>query len=271
MAHARGSWFASGEEGTMNRSAYAAEFLGTFVLVLGGCGSAILAGDHIGFLGVAFAFGLSLLAMAYAVGHLSGCHVNPAVSLGVTLAGRLTWREFGGYVVAQVLGAIVASWVLYFVATSHAGADPVAAGFAANGYGAHSPGGFDAAGAFVLEVVLTWVLVFTVLATTNPQAPVALAGVAIGLVLTLIHLVGIPVTNTSVNPARSTGPATVVGGWALAQLWMFWVAPLLGGAIAAATYRGIERLSPERLASAERDEILIREREEKRGRRTADR
>jgi aquaporin Z len=236
------------------------------VLVLGGCGSAILAGDHIGFLGVAFAFGLSLLAMAYAVGHLSGCHVNPAVSLGITLAGRLTWRECGGYVVAQVLGAIAASWLLYFVATSHPGADPVAAGFAANGYGAHSPGGFAAGGAFVLEVVLTFVLVFTVLATTSPQAPTQLAGVAIGLVLTLIHLVGIPVTNTSVNPARSTGPATVVGGWALAQLWMFWVAPLLGGAIAAATYRGIERLSAERLASAERDEILIRERERERER-----
>ena len=208
----------------MRRAAYPAEFLGTFVLVLGGCGSAILAGDRIGFLGVAFAFGLSLLAMAYALGHLSGCHGNPAVSLGAVLAGRLTWREFGGYVGAQVLGAVVASWLLYFVATSHAGADPVAAGFAANGYGPHSPGGFDAGGAFVLEVVLTFVLVFTVLATTNPQAPVALAGIAIGLVLTLIHLVGIPVTNTSVNPARSTGPATVVGGWALAQLWSATVA-----------------------------------------------
>jgi len=167
----------------MRRAAYPAEFLGTFVLVLGGCGSAILAGDRIGFLGVAFAFGLSLLAMAYALGHLSGCHGNPAVSLGAVLAGRLTWREFGGYVGAQVLGAVVASWLLYFVATSHAGADPVAAGFAANGYGPHSPGGFDAGGAFVLEVVLTFVLVFTVLATTNPQAPVALAGIAIGLVL----------------------------------------------------------------------------------------
>jgi aquaporin Z len=254
----------------MHRSAYAAEFLGTFVLVLGGCGSAILAGDRIGFLGVAFAFGLSLLAMAYAVGHLSGCHVNPAVSLGITLAGRLTWRECGGYVAAQVLGAIVASWLLYFVATSHAGADPVAAGFAANGYGPHSPGGYEAGGAFVLEVVLTFVLVFTVLATTNPQAPMQLAGVAIGLVLTLVHLVGIPVTNTSVNPARSTGPATVVGGWALAQLWMFWVAPLLGGVVAAGTYRGIERLSAERLASAERDEVVIRERQREGRRRTAD-
>jgi aquaporin Z len=220
----------------MNRSAYAAEFLGTFVLVLGGCGSAIIAGDHIGFLGVAFAFGLSLLAMAYAVGHLSGCHVNPAVSLGVTLAGRLTWREFGFYVVAQVLGAIVASWLLYYVATS---VDPVVAGFAANGYGAHSPGGFAAGGAFVTEVVLTFVLVFTVLATTNPQAPVALAGVAIGLVLTLIHLVGIPVTNTSVNPARSTGPALFVGGWAIKQLWLFWVAPIVGAGIGGAVYAAL--------------------------------
>jgi aquaporin Z len=254
----------------MYRSAFAAEFLGTFVLVLGGCGSAILAGDHIGFLGIAFAFGLSLLAMVYAIGHISGCHVNPAVSLGATLAGRLTWRECGGYVVAQVLGAIVASWVLYFVATSHAGADPIAAGFAANGYGAHSPGGFDARGAFVLEVVLTFVLVFTVLATTDPRAPVELAGVAIGLVLTLIHLVGIPVTNTSVNPARSTGPATVVGGWALAQLWMFWVAPLLGGAIAAGVYRSLEGVPAERLTVTEVDEIVIRERERERERRVAD-
>jgi len=208
----------------MRRAAYPAEFLGTFVLVLGGCGSAILAGDRIGFLGVAFAFGLSLLAMAYALGHLSGCHANPAVSLGAVLAGRLTWREFGGYVGAQVLGAVVASWLLYFVATSHAGADPVAAGFAANGYGPHSPGGFDAGGAFVLEV--------------GPHVRPRLHGPrhhessGSGSARrdrdrarpTLIHLVGIPVTNTSVNPARNTGPATVGGGWALAQLWSATVA-----------------------------------------------
>ncbi len=252
-----------------HRSAYAAECLGTFVLVLGGCGAAILAGDRIGYLGVAFAFGLSLLAMAYALGHLSGCHVNPAVSLGITLAGRLTWRECGAYVVAQVIGAIAAAWLLYFIALSHPG-DPVGAGFAANGYGTHSPGGFALPGAFVAEVVLTFVLVYTVLATTNPQAPNALAGVAIGLVLTLVHLVGIPVTNTSVNPARSTGPATVVGGWALAQLWVFWVAPLIGGALAAGAYRALEYVSEERLATAQRDEVLIRERERERERRVGE-
>ena len=240
---------------------YLAELIGTFVLVLGGCGSAILAGDRIGFLGVSFAFGLSVLAMAYAVGHLSGAHLNPAVSVGVAASGRLPWARVPGYVVAQLGGAILAAWVLYFIAVRHPGADPVSAGFAANGWGAHSPGGYDLGAAFVAEVILTFVLVFTVLATTNPQAPVQFAGLAIGLVLTLVHLVGIPVTNTSVNPARSTGPATVVGGWALAQLWLFWLAPVIGALVAAATYRGIEYRSGERLAQRQRDDVLIRERE----------
>jgi aquaporin Z len=244
----------------MKTQALLAEALGTFILVLGGCGSAILAGSHIGFLGIALAFGLSLMVVAYAVGHLSGAHVNPAVSLGVASAGRLPWRDLPGYVVAQVIGALVASWLLYGIASGRAGADPVAAGFAANGFGAHSPDGFAMGAAFLAEATLTFVLVFTVLATTNPQAPQPFAGVAIGGVLALIHLVGIPVTNTSVNPARSTGPAIVVGGWALRQLWLFWVAPAIGAIVAAAVYRGIEYRSAERLATAQRDEIAIEKR-----------
>ena len=241
----------------MRTRALAAELLGTFILVLGGCGAAILAGDRIGFVGVALAFGLSLLAVAYAVGHLSGAHVNPAVSVGVAAAGRLPWRDVPGYVVAQVLGAIVASWVIYLVAAGRPGADPIASGFAANGYDGFSPERFGVGAAFVAEGVLTFVFVFTVLATTNPQAPVPLAGVAIGGALALVHLVGIPVTNTSVNPARSTGPALVVGGWALRQLWLFWVAPVLGGLAAAAVYRVIEYPSAERLATRQRDEMTI--------------
>jgi aquaporin Z len=241
---------------------YAAEAIGTFVLVLGGCGAAVLAGTEIGFLGVSFAFGLSLLAMAYAIGHLSGCHVNPAVSVGLAVAGRLPWRDVPGYVVAQVLGAIAAAWVLYVVATGAASADQVvASGFAANGYGAHSPGGYSLEAALVIEVVLTAVLVFTVLSATSPQVAAGFAGIPIGLVLTLIHLVGIPVTNTSVNPARSTGPALVVGGWAIAQLWAFWVAPIAGGLLGAGTYRALERFSTERLASRQRDRIAIRKEE----------
>jgi aquaporin Z len=236
----------------------AAELVGTFVLVLGGCGTAVLAGDRVGYLGVALAFGLTVVAMAYAVGHLSGAHLNPAVTAGVAMSGRLPWRDAPGYLLAQVAGAVLASWVLYAIATGRAsGADPIAAGFAANGFGAHSPGGYTFEAAFITETILTFILVFTVLGATNPQAPIQLAGLAIGGVLTLVHLVGIPITNTSVNPARSLGPATVVGGWALAQLWVFWVAPLVGGVAAGVAYRVLEYASPEKLATLQRDEVVI--------------
>jgi aquaporin Z len=236
----------------------AAELVGTFVLVLGGCGTAVLAGDRVGYLGVALAFGLTVVAMAYAVGHLSGAHLNPAVTAGVAMSGRLPWRDAPGYILAQVAGAVLASWVLYTIATGRSsGADPIAAGFAANGFGAHSPGGYALEAAFITETILTFILVFTVLGATNPQAPIQLAGLAIGGVLTLVHLVGIPITNTSVNPARSLGPATVVGGWALAQLWVFWVAPLLGGVAAGIAYRTLEYASPEKLATLQRDEVVI--------------
>jgi len=215
---------------------YLAEAVGTFVLVFGGCGSAVLAGDHIGFQGVALAFGLSLLAMVYTIGPISGCHVNPAVTCGVYLSGRIGGRMAVGYVVAQVVGAIVAAAVLLVVAHGSGAYDPAATGFASNGYGPRSPGGYDALSAFVVEVVLTGFLVLTVLGATDPAAPVGFAGLAIGLVLALIHLVGIPVTNTSVNPARSIGPALFVGGAAIAQLWLFIIAPLLGAAGAAGIY-----------------------------------
>src|ERR1051325_9438254 len=219
----------------MNR--YVAELVGTFVLVFASCGSAVLAGDKIGFLGVSLAFGLSLLAMVYAIGPISGCHINPAVTVGVLLAGKMEKRFAGGYIVAQILGAIVAAGVLLVIAKGVPGGyDPSAAGFAANGYGNHSPGHYNLLSAFLVEIVLTFFLVFTVLGATDNRAPVGFAGIAIGLVLTLIHLVGIPVTNTSVNPARSIGPAVFVGGWALSQLWLFIVAPLIGAALAAAVY-----------------------------------
>jgi aquaporin Z len=221
----------------MNR--YAAEFVGTFVLVFASCGSAVLAGDRIGYLGVSLAFGLSLLAMVYAIGPVSGCHINPAVTLGILITGKMEPRYALGYVLAQVIGAVAAAAVLLVVAQGAPGGyDPAVAGFAANGYAEHSPGGYNVTSAFVAEVVLTFFLVFTVLAVTDIKAPVGFAGIAIGLVLTLIHLVGIPVTNTSVNPARSIGPALFVGGWALTQLWLFVVAPLIGAAAAAAVYAG---------------------------------
>ncbi len=241
----------------MRNRTFVAELIGTFILVLGGCGAAILAGDRIGFVGVALAFGLSLLAVAYAVGHLSGAHVNPAVTVAVAASGRLPWREVPGYVVAQVLGAVAASWVVYAVASGRPGVDPLAGGFATNGYGNLSPEHFGLVAAFIAESVLTFVFTFVVLAATNPQAPVPLAGVAIGGALALVHLVGIPVTNTSVNPARSTGPALMVGGGALRQLWLFWAAPLLGGLVAALVYRAVEYVSAERLASRQLDETTI--------------
>src|SRR5216684_5265983 len=224
---------------------YIAELIGTFVLVFGGCGAAVLAGDKIGFGGVALAFGFSLLAMVYAIGPIAGCHINPAVTLGLLLAGKFELKYVPGYVVAQIAGAILAAGVLLIVAGgTSAGYNPSVAGFAANGYGAHSPGGYDLAAAFTAEVVLTFFLVFTVLGATDLKAPVGFAGIPIGIVLVLIHLVGIPVTNTSVNPARSIGPAVFVGGWALSQLWLFILAPLIGAVIASLLYKAVIASEP---------------------------
>ncbi len=211
-----------------------AEFFGTFWLVLGGCGSAVLAAAFpklgIGFVGVAFAFGLTLLTMAYTIGHISGCHINPAVSVGLAVGKRFSWRDLPAYVVAQVLGAIAASTVLYIIASGKSGFD-VHAGFAANGYGAHSPGGYSLLACFVCEVVMTCFFLIVILGSTHERAPKGFAPIAIGLCLTLIHLISIPVTNTSVNPARSTGPALFMGGWAIHQLWLFWLAPIVGGSL----------------------------------------
>ena len=219
---------------------YAAEFVGTFWLVLGGCGSAVLAAAFpdvgIGLLGVSLAFGLTVLTMAYAIGHISGCHLNPAVTLGVWTSGRFPAREVLPYVVAQVLGAVAAGGVLYLIASGQPGFD-VSGGFASNGYADHSPGGFGLAAAALTEVVMTAAFLFVILGATDKRAPEGLAPIAIGLCLTLIHLVSIPVTNTSVNPARSTGVAVYVGGWAVAQLWLFWIAPIVGGVLGALTYR----------------------------------
>jgi len=211
-----------------------AEFIGTFWLVFGGCGSAVLAAAFpnvgIGLLGVAFAFGLTVLTMVYAIGHISGCHLNPAVSVGLAAGGRFPASDLPAYVIAQVAGGILGAAVLYFIASGKEGFDVVANGLASNGYGEHSPGGYSLAAGFVSEVVLTFMFLFVIMGATDKRAPAGLAGVAIGLALTLIHLIGIPVTNVSVNPARSTGPALFVGGWAIAQLWLFWLAPILGGA-----------------------------------------
>jgi aquaporin Z len=224
----------------------AAEFIGTFWLVLGGCGSAVLAaafpGVGIGLLGVSLAFGLTVLTMAFAIGHISGCHLNPAVSVGLAVAGRFKWVDLVPYIIAQVLGAIVGAGVLYLIASGKVGFD-VQAGLASNGYAEHSPGGYSLQSGFVSEIVMTFMFLLIILGATDKRAPAGLAPVAIGLGLTLIHLISIPVTNTSVNPARSTGPAIFVGGWALAQLWLFWVAPILGAAIAGVVYRwlGSER------------------------------
>lgn len=241
---------------------YAAELVGTFVLVFGGVGSAVLAGSHIGFSGVAFAFGLSLLAMVYTIGPISGCHINPAVTLGVLLAKKIDAKDAAAYVVAQIIGAVIASACVLFVANGAAGYDVATAGLGANGYGAHSPGQYSLAAAFVAEVILTMFLVLTVLGSTDIKAPVGFAGVAIGLVLTLIHLVGIPITNTSVNPARSIGPAIFVGGWALQQLWLFIVAPLIGAAIASAVYGGV-RIPAELITTPEAERALRSEQAER--------
>jgi aquaporin Z len=218
----------------------AAEFFGTFWLVLGGCGSAVLAaafpGVGIGLLGVSLAFGLTVLTMAFAIGHISGCHLNPAVSVGLAVAGRFKWADLVPYIIAQVLGAIVGAGVLYLIASGKAGFD-VQAGLASNGFAEHSPGGYSLQSGLVSEIVMTFMFLLIILGATDKRAPAGFAPVAIGLGLTLIHLISIPVTNTSVNPARSTGPAIFVGGWALAQLWLFWVAPIAGAAIAGVVYR----------------------------------
>jgi aquaporin Z len=226
----------------------AAEFIGTGWLVLGGCGSAVLAAAYpalgIGFVGVALAFGLTVLTMAYAIGHVSGCHLNPAVSVGLWAGGRFPAKDLAPYIVAQVLGAIAGAGVLYVIASGHAGFD-ASAGFASNGYGEHSPGGYSLTACLVCEVVLTFAFLFVILGSTHGSAPKGFAPIAIGLCLTLIHLISIPVTNTSVNPARSLGPALFAGGWALKQLWLFWVAPLAGALIAGFVYRWVGGGEPE--------------------------
>jgi aquaporin Z len=227
-----------------------AEFIGTAWLVLGGCGSAVLAAAYpelgIGFAGVSLAFGLTVLTMAYAIGHVSGCHLNPAVSVGLWAGGRFPASELLPYIVAQVLGAIAGAAVLYLIASGKAGFD-LAGGFASNGYAEHSPGGYTLAACLAAEVVLTFGFLFVILGATHGNAPKGFAPIAIGLCLTLIHLVSIPVTNTSVNPARSTGPALFVGGWALSQLWLFWVAPIVGAALAGLVYRFVGGEEPKRV------------------------
>jgi len=223
---------------------YGAEFLGTFWLVLGGCGSAVLAAAFpelgIGFVGVALAFGLTVLTMAFAIGHISGCHLNPAVSIGLWAGGRFPAGKLLPYIIAQVLGGIVAGAILFIIASGKEGFD-LAAGFASNGYGEHSPGGYSFPAALVTEIVMTMMFLIVILGATDKRAPQGLAPVAIGLCLTLIHLISIPVTNTSVNPARSTGVAVFVGGWAVAQLWLFWIAPIIGAILGARVYRFIGR------------------------------
>jgi aquaporin Z len=224
---------------------YAAELVGTFVLVFGGVGSAVLAGSHIGNAGVAFAFGLSLLAMAYAIGPVSGCHINPAVTLGILIARKIDIKDAVLYVIAQIIGAIIAAGTILFIAKGLPfGYSAHMSGLGADGYGLHSPDHYSMAAGFVVEVVLTGFLVLTVLGSTDIKAPVGFAGIPIGLVLVLIHLVGIPVTNTSVNPARSIGPALFVGGWAIQQLWLFIVAPLIGAILAAIVYAIIRQPAP---------------------------
>ena len=231
-----------------------AEFIGTFWLVFGGCGSAVLAAAFpnvgIGFLGVALAFGLTVLTMAFAIGHISGCHLNPAVSVGLMVAKRFPGSELLGYVVSQTAGGIAGAAVLYVIASGKSGFD-LSGGFASNGYDIHSPGGYSMIACLVAEVVLTLMFLMIILGATDSRAPQGFAPIAIGLGLTLIHLIGIPVTNLSVNPARSTGPAVFVGGWALAQLWLFWLAPIVGAAIAGVLYPAIAgEPEPERAATA---------------------
>ncbi|MGY8870547.1 MAG: aquaporin Z [Pseudomonadales bacterium] len=221
---------------------YIAESFGTFWLVLGGCGSAVLAAAFpdvgIGLLGVSFAFGLTVLTMAFAIGHISGCHLNPAVSIGLWAGGRFPANQLLPYIAAQVIGGLVAGGVLFLIASGQAGFD-VSAGFASNGYAEHSPGGYSLVSAFITEVVMTMMFLLVIMGATDERAPKGLAPIAIGLCLTLIHLISIPVTNTSVNPARSTGVALYVGGWAISQLWLFWIAPVIGAILGAGIYRYI--------------------------------
>lgn len=223
---------------------YLAELVGTFWLVLGGCGSAVLAAGFpdvgIGLLGVSLAFGLTVLTMAYAIGHISGCHLNPAVTFGLWAGGRFESKDILPYVLAQVIGGVIAGGVLYVIATGQAGFDIGASGFASNGYGVHSPGGYSFMAALVSELVMTGVFLFVIMGATDARAPKGFAPIAIGLCLTLIHLISIPVTNTSVNPARSTGVAVFVGDWAMSQLWLFWVAPIVGGMIGAIIYKIVD-------------------------------
>ncbi|CAK9890438.1 MULTISPECIES: aquaporin Z [Pseudomonas] len=220
-----------------------AELIGTFWLVVGGCGSAVIAASFpvgIGLVGVAMAFGLTVLTMAFAIGHISGCHLNPAVSVGLVVGGRFPLKDLLPYVIAQVIGAILGAAVIYFIASGKAGFE-LSAGLASNGYADHSPGGYSLAAGFASEVVMTAMFILIIMGATDSRAPAGFAPIAIGLALTLIHLISIPVTNTSVNPARSTGPAIFVGGWALQQLWLFWVAPLIGAVIGGALYKGLFR------------------------------
>ena len=222
---------------------YLAEAFGTFWLVLGGCGSAVLAADFpdvgIGLLGVALAFGLTVLTMAFAIGHISGCHLNPAVTVGLWAGGRFETKDVAPYIIAQVLGGLIAGGILYVIATGQAGFDVVGSGFAANGYGEHSPGQYSMLAALVSEVVMTMMFLIVIMGATDKRAPQGFAPIAIGLCLTLIHLISIPVTNTSVNPARSTAVAMYVGDWAVSQLWLFWVAPILGGVLGAVIYKNL--------------------------------
>ncbi|MCS0401026.1 aquaporin Z [Vibrio diabolicus] len=222
---------------------YLAEAFGTFWLVLGGCGSAVLAAGFpdvgIGLLGVALAFGLTVLTMAFAIGHISGCHLNPAVTVGLWAGGRFETKDVAPYIIAQVLGGLIAGGILYVIATGQAGFDVVGSGFAANGYGEHSPGQYSMLAALVSEVVMTMMFLIVIMGATDKRAPQGFAPIAIGLCLTLIHLISIPVTNTSVNPARSTAAAMYVGDWAVSQLWLFWVAPILGGVLGAVIYKNL--------------------------------
>ena len=238
-----------------------AELVGTFWLVLGGCGSAVLAaafpGVGIGLLGVSLAFGLTVLSMAYAIGHVSGCHLNPAVTLGLVAGGRFKAADAPAYIGAQVAGALLAALVLSVIAGGKEGFDLVSSGFAANGFGAHSPGGYSLEAAFVCEVVMTFAFLFVILGSTDARAPQGFAPLAIGLALTLIHLISIPVTNTSVNPARSISQALFVGGWAVEQLWLFVVAPIVGGALGALAYRVIASETPEPRKGSEPDALSV--------------
>ena len=221
-----------------------AEFIGTFWLVLGGCGSAVLAAGFpevgIGWLGVSLAFGLTVLTMAFAIGHISGCHLNPAVSFGLWAGGRFSAKELGPYIAAQVLGGLAGAGILYVIASGAVDFDAAASGFASNGYGEHSPGGYNMTAVLVTEIVMTFMFLIIILGATDKRAPKGFAGIAIGLALTLIHLISIPVTNTSVNPARSTSQAIFVGDWAVGQLWLFWIAPIAGAIVAGVVYKYLE-------------------------------